>query len=242
MTWYKFTTPWGAEVETWIREDTQDWNTMQSCIVEDEYLVSELPEACGEGLWCVDIGAHAGGFSLAALSKGYNVIIVEPIPENIDSLTKNIERNGWSDNVLIYQNAIHHTSNNSLTITYGDTSTDFGRIHRFIGNTNYGSVQNKNLTKINVQTVSIDDILKDFESIEMFKIDCEGAEWQAFSTFKTFNKVKRFVAEVHPPGTTKNLRASFGNFLDETYKDKTLFYFGDQFGPEATGLVYFVKE
>lgn len=45
MTWYKFITAWGTEVEAWFREDTQDWNTLQSCIVEDEYLVSELPEA-----------------------------------------------------------------------------------------------------------------------------------------------------------------------------------------------------
>lgn len=242
MTWCKFTTPWGVEIETIIRDDTQDWNTMQSCLVEDEYLVSHLPDAWGENKWCVDIGAHIGGFTLAALSKGYNVIVVEPLPENVDSLIQNIERNGWTDRVIVYENAIHHTSGKDLTITYGDTSTDFGKMHRFIGNTNYGTVSNKNMKKIKVKSISIDDIINDFDEIESLKIDCEGAEWSAFSTFSSVQKVKRFVAEVHPPGTTENLRTSFAWFLGDGYNDVTIDYFGDQHGPEATGLVYFIKE
>ena len=34
---FEFKTPWGANVKVFCREDTNDWNTLYSCITEDYY-------------------------------------------------------------------------------------------------------------------------------------------------------------------------------------------------------------
>jgi FkbM family methyltransferase len=241
MTWYKFSTPWGAEIEAFVRDNTQDWNTLQSCLTEDEYLLNNIPNCDDEKPWCVDVGAHIGGFTLAALSKGYKVVVVEPLPENLDSLIKNVERNNWADRVIIHNKAIHKVSGEVLNITYGDTSTEFGKHHEFIGNTNYSDVFDPSLRSVEVETVSIDDAIQDIDHVKVFKIDCEGAEWSALKGFNSAYKIDSFVAEVHNPAPQKNLRKAFGSLIGKLYKDKTVEYFGNQAGPEVIGLVYFTK-
>ena len=54
----KFTTPWGVEVNVFTREGTNDWNTLYSCIHQDEYKIADLKKTTGSV--CVDIGAHGG--------------------------------------------------------------------------------------------------------------------------------------------------------------------------------------
>lgn len=45
----------------------------------------------------VDVGANAGYFTCIARARGARVIAVEPAPQNLELLFKNIRANGWND-------------------------------------------------------------------------------------------------------------------------------------------------
>lgn len=242
---YKFTASWGAEIKVFCREGTNDWNTLYSCITEDEYLVGDLDNTNG-GV-CVDIGAHAGGCTLALLSRGFKVIAVEPLPENTELIMKNVEANGWSNNLTLHKKAISDVSGKSVVLRYGNEKTESGAHHRFIGNTIDSSEWQENLwtqgREIKVDTVSIDDILKNVESVNLLKIDCEGAEWSAFSkvSSSSLDKIGSIVAELHGVASTKNMYQEFNNLIGLEFNDVTSIKFKNINNQPTIGLAYFKK-
>jgi FkbM family methyltransferase len=241
----EFKTPWGANVKVFCREDTNDWNTLYSCITEDEYLVADLDNSNSDV--CVDIGAHAGGCTLALLSRGFKVIAVEPLPENTELIMKNVEANGWSNNLTLYKKAISDISGKSVVLRYGNEKTESGAHHRFIGNTIDSSEWQENLwtqgREIKVDTISIDDMLKNVSSVNLLKIDCEGAEWSAFSKVSSVSlaKIKNIVAELHGIPSTKNMYQEFNDLIGSNFKDVTSTKFKDINNYPTIGLAYFTK-
>lgn len=239
-----FTTPWGVEVTTLYRPSTQDWNTLYSCLVEDEYRIEQM--GLKRGKWAVDIGAHIGGCTLALLSKGYNVIAVEPLPENAEMILKNVEHNGWSDRLTLHNNAISGINNVDIKIAYGKEDTEFSRVHKFIGNTLHeGQTEDPDTTYANVKSISIDKILKDVQSVDFLKIDCEGAEWAAFSgaSAASLKKINSIAAELHAvPPVTGNLWEEFEKLIGSNFKNITKDLYGDEFDGSQIGLAFYKKQ
>lgn len=241
----KFTTPWGIEVKVITREGTNDWNTLYSCIAQDEYKIGDLTYENGNV--CVDIGAHAGGCSLAMLSRGFKVIAVEPLPENAELIMKNIEANGWQDNFTLYNKAISDKLNKKVVLRYGNEETESGFHHRFIGNTVDSSDWQPGLwdqgKEIQVGTITIDKILKDIEKVALLKIDCEGAEWSAFANVsaESLNKIQKITAELHAIESTKKMYDEFHALIGEDFKDTTSVKYSDIENYETIGLAYFEK-
>jgi len=242
---YEFTASWGAKIKVFCREGTNDWNTLYSCITEDEYLVADLDDSNGDV--CVDIGAHAGGCALALLSRGFKVIAVEPLPENTELIMKNVEANGWSNNLTLYKKAISDISGKSVVLRYGNEKTESGFHHRFVGNTIDSSEWQENLRtqgrEIKVDTVSIDDILKNVNSVNLLKIDCEGAEWSAFSKISSssLGKINNIVAELHGIASTKNMYQEFNDLIGLDFNDVTSDKFKNINNYPTIGLAYFKK-
>lgn len=241
-----FTTKWGVEVKTCFRPDTNDWNTLYSCLIDDEYLVGTLDEPVGKQI-AIDIGAHAGGCSLALLSRGYFVIAVEPLPENAELILMNVKENGWEGRFMFFNNAIHSEFDRKVILRYGNENTESGFHHRFIGNTIDSSDWQENLwtegREIAVKTITLDYILKNIETVEFLKIDCEGAEWEAFRNPlpETVSKIKKIAAELHhAPGVT-NIYKDFHKLIGEEFQDKTLVKYGDIQSQHTIGLAYFEK-
>jgi FkbM family methyltransferase len=240
----KFLTPWGSEIQVLTREGTNDWNTLYSCLVQDEYKVGDLKDVSGVA---VDIGAHAGGCTLALLSRGFHVISVEPLPENTDLIMRNVDLNGWSKNITLYKKAINKESGGSVILRYGNEKTQSGNHHRFIGNTvdSSGWVEGvwQGGREIQVETISIDDILKNIDSVAFLKIDCEGAEWSAFSGASrgSLLKIKAIAAELHGVDEGKDMYKEFQNLIGKEFKDKTLEKFKDLENHSTIGLAYFEK-
>ena len=87
-----FRTPKDHSVLVYIREGTNDWNTANSCLTEDEYATKDLPYLPGV---CLDIGGYLGTVSLALLidHPESHVIIVEPLPENVELIRQNLRVN-----------------------------------------------------------------------------------------------------------------------------------------------------
>ena len=243
----KIKTPWGVEVTIFTREGTNDWNTLYSCIVEDEYKIGDLRVDAGNST-AVDIGAHAGGCSLAMLSRGFKVIAVEPLPENAELIMKNVEANGWENNFTLHHKAINEVSGKEVVLRYGNENTESGSHHRFIGNTIDSSEWQKDLwtegREIKVSTISLDDTLNAVENVDILKIDCEGAEWSAFkgASPETLGKISSIVAELHALPTTKKMYKEFNNLIGDQFKDVTSKRFADVQNYQTIGLAYFEKQ
>src|SRR5256885_2059950 len=84
-----WTTPRGNGLSITYREGTSDWNTISSCLTHDEYGLRDLHVS---GL-ALDIGAHVGAVTLALLADNADlrVIALEPVPDNVDLLKRNVE-------------------------------------------------------------------------------------------------------------------------------------------------------
>ena len=195
----------------------------------------------------MDIGAHAGGCTLALLSRGFKVIAVEPLPENTELIMKNVEINGWTKNLTLHKKAIGDVSGKSVVLRYGNENTESGAHHRFIGNTIDSSEWQEDLwtqgREIKVDTISIDDVLKNTESVNLLKIDCEGAEWSAFSgvSSDSLSRIDKIVAELHKVASTKDVYKEFNDLIGSDFNDVTSIKFADIDNCPAIGLAYFEK-
>src|SRR3972149_4108838 len=95
----EFRTPRGAPVVMHYRQGTNDWNTLNASMTEDEYGLR------GEHLsgLVLDIGAYLGSVAIAmALDNPYSrVLAVEPGPDNARLARLNVARNSVQDRVVI---------------------------------------------------------------------------------------------------------------------------------------------
>src|SRR3990167_6601223 len=129
-----FRTPRGRSLIAYHREDTSDWNTLNSCLGEvDEYQIRDRHLA-GTVL---DIGAHIGGVTLALLldNPDVHVIAVEPLPENVALLRRNLRVNGIEDRCTIIEGAAGR-SGERVTISYAFDGGEHELHHAYIGNAN----------------------------------------------------------------------------------------------------------
>ena len=180
-----------SQLDYYIREDTNDLNTILSIVANDEYKTSKMTYSDGDTF--VDIGAHIGGWSklMQHLVPESRVIAVEPIPENVQLLKQNL-----TTNVHFIPWAIFSRSEISKKMNYGDDSEQ-GRHHRFIGNVvSFGWGKS-----VKVPTISLNDLLKDVEKVRVMKMDCEGSEYVAlkFASKETLSKIDYIIGEYHNP-------------------------------------------
>ena len=167
----QFRTPRGQMVEMEIRPDTSDYNTVNSCLNEDEYGLRNL-HLTGSAL---DIGAHIGGVTvaLAADNPELQVVAVEPVPDNVVLLRRNLEANGLSGQVTVMDAAAGDGS--EVNIRYGYSGSELACHHAWIGNLTmlYEPGPENPHTVRRVRTKTLQG-LGDFAFV---KIDCEGCEW-----------------------------------------------------------------
>jgi len=121
--------------------------------MEDEYL--------NRGGVVLDIGANIGCFSVYCASKGAQVYAVEPEPNNLEVLKKNIELNGMQDKIFV--------------IDYGVSNFNGVAV---IDNSGGGSTIKDNKPGSTIKIISFDDLLAHFsiEEVDVLKIDIEGSE------------------------------------------------------------------
>ena len=139
----------------------------------------------------IDIGAHIGYFTIYAAKKAKKgkVISFEPSKESFKVLKNNLKINNIQ-NVNIENIGVRNETGNS--ILYVDRDNE-------IGNSMFSN--DKNLIKENVQVTSITEIIKKYniKSIDLLKLDCEGAEYEIILKLpiNILNKIKRISMEVH---------------------------------------------
>jgi FkbM family methyltransferase len=196
-------TPGGKSIGFLYRADTNDWNTISSCLgTNDEYGLHGR-ELHGD---VVDIGGYVGsvGITIAVDHPDARVLIVEPVPDNAALIERNAALNGVSDRVTVFHGAIgpKGTSTSEIRFRYvGDGNLEH---HAFVGNTSLaydgrGSVQ---CESADVETLGLAALLDRFKIGEpsFMKIDCEGGEWPFFetATLAALRRLPEIVGEAHP--------------------------------------------
>jgi len=197
----KFTSWNGVERVFKYREDTNDFNTINSIFVHDEYKIKDLP--IKEGDVIIDLGSHIGGFpvTLSAHFKDLGVYCYEPLPENYNLLFENLQWNDLQKFGYCWENAVAASVCPVKRIFYGD-DTEVGKVHKFIGNPMYVAKKGDTRRYIDVKTLSLTDImvLNDINRVKLLKIDCEGDEFEIFNDTpeEVLDYIDYIVGELHP--------------------------------------------
>ena len=192
-------TAWnGAQFEVLWRYNTVDYDIYTSVMMEDGYRLQQLPIRLGTT--AIDLGASNGAVSLMLASMGAKVYSVEPVPENIEIFNWNIKRNGYADQIKVYQRAIA-SSNRVIKTRYLDQNENpFFMMHHFISRT-VDWQPHKNDKIIDVEGITLEGIFKEnkIERCHVIKVDIEGAEWDAFKDVPDYilDRIDVILGEVH---------------------------------------------
>jgi len=179
----------------YTRDDTSDKSVVHSITLNDEYGLSRMDL---EG-WAIDIGAHIGSVCvpLAIMNPRLRIIAVEPLPENVDILRRNIEINNLGDRVTVIEGAI--SDHDGETTVLGDyqhiDGVEDGYVHdnRYIGGI---SVDDTHATAYVVKAITLTTLLKDIDTVVFLKTDCENGEWDLFAD-PAMAKVQYVCGEYH---------------------------------------------
>jgi FkbM family methyltransferase len=151
----------------------------------NEYLILTTPLEINEDDILVDVGANIGEFSIGA-SEIFNfkkVIAIEPDPTEFSVLNKNLTR--------ILNKEIYNV---------GLTNISKGKIKFFLNNqTGDSSFDNPSSNIIEVETMTLDEILIHTPSIGLLKLEAEGHEPMILQGGEnTLKKIKYITVDVGP--------------------------------------------
>ena len=139
----------------------------------------------------IDVGGHVGYFTIYAAKKAKNgkIITFEPSKESFNVLKNNLKINNIQ-NVIIENVGVGAKSGTAILNV--DVTHD-------IGNSIFFS--SKNSEKEDIQITTIPEIVKKYkiESIDLLKLDCEGAEFEIILNLPStiLNTIKKISMEIH---------------------------------------------
>lgn len=180
-------TQYAERTQTWVtpaghaaiftyREDTNDWNTISSCLTDDEY---RLPRGLS-GL-ALDIGAYIGPVTVALAldNPGLRVIAVEPVPDNVRLLRRNRAVNGLGDRVKVIEGAVG--SGKTISVQFNFRGSPIAEHHAFVGNSSlFATEYTATYDTIEAPAWTLEELAQ--EPIAWCKIDTEGAEYDILAS------------------------------------------------------------
>lgn len=188
----EFRTPKGRWVRMEYRDGTNDWNTLNACLTEDEYGLRDL-SVTGHA---VDIGGYLGGvgIGLALDHPALRVTIIEPVPDNVRLTREAIAANGVSERVTVLDAAAGGPDDTETVVSYGYRGEAHLEHHAYVGNTTlvYEYPDSHEHDERTVACVSLGSL----GPIDFAKIDCEGCEWSVL-TDPAVSAIPRIHGEWH---------------------------------------------
>lgn len=141
----------------------------------------------------VDIGANIGVFTLywATRSEDTTFQAYEPNPETSRTLRLNLEANGLSGRVKIYDEAVGRESAEAKIWT---------NVPSLIASVNVAMPPTPEAVSLSVPMIDLNEVVRRAgDTVELLKIDAEGAEADILegATADTLLKVKQVVLEYH---------------------------------------------
>lgn len=135
----------------------------------------------------IDAGANIGAFTLYALlhAPHAHVVAIEPAPDTAERLRAAVQAHGFADRCTILQAALAAEAG-TTTIQLSPNSQ--------VRVTGRGGVS--------VPTVTLDGLIATYGSVDLLKLDIEGAEYEALpvASAATLRRIQRIEMEYHPDG------------------------------------------
>ena len=139
----------------------------------------------------VDCGANIGYFTMVACHMGAEVWSFEPNPRNISFLMRNLELNGYSAQVYPYA-----VADREQIMVYNSIEGN-GQLEPYNGRM-LGPGQDI------VRTVTLDNVLQGV-SVDVIKLDIEGAEWLALQGAKRIIQHRPVMFTEFSPSSIKSV-------------------------------------
>jgi len=148
----------------------------------------------------LDLGAHLGGFALAASALGCEVLAVEASPRN----------------AALLKLSVAHNQFDKLTVVHAAVSDERGSVE-FAPDGPFGHVATpkKDVPAVTVPAVRVDDLLEElgWDSIQFVKLDVEGSEVQAL------RGMPRVLSDANAPLVFFESNTHTLGFFDQTGED-----------------------
>jgi FkbM family methyltransferase len=184
-------------------------NTMKITYSEHTYFedkISDTPVL-------IDLGSCRGDFSKHFISRYNNakIIMVEPSRTNFAVINQDLVLN--NKNIKKQFFALSDKSGKKLTFHEDPSSEQNGSIlFNYFNGLPY-----------EVETISLDDIVKPFDHVDLVKMDVEGAEWDCIMnlTEETISKISQLTVEFHDfidPSLVSKTESAVKRLLDFGYK------------------------
>jgi len=177
----------------------------------EPFATKAFHEELSRGDVVVDIGANIGYYVLLEamlVGKEGRVYAIEPVPQNVDLLKKNIKLNNYS-NVEVFQLAIGNE--NKKDLIYLSSKRNCGSMIK-------KAVMSTYKDEMLVKVVSLDKFLENKPFPDLIRMDVEGYEIKIIRGMKKIlesNKPLKIFVEIHPnimKGKTKDFLNILKNF------------------------------
>jgi len=166
----------------WGRSGDGDYGIFASVVAQNEY---RLPAQMPADSLVIDVGAHIGSFSYAALCRhAGEVRAFEPHPANFEFLEMNLRRFG--QRASAHRVALWRSDQPPGTLTLG---------HYAEGASGVGSMLLPGGAETLVETLPFDSVLT--RPVHLLKLDCEGSEYPILYTSQKLRLVENICGEYH---------------------------------------------
>jgi FkbM family methyltransferase len=118
------------------------------------------------------------GITLALDNPDLRVIMVEPVPDNIELIRINIAQNDLQDRITLIEGAV-----GTGVVHYGFTGNESATHHAFVGNSSILAVADAS-TFAEYTPLELWELIDDYD-IALMKVDIEGGEWRFLDTRAT---------------------------------------------------------
>jgi len=179
-----------------IRPDTQDEFMARNEVFGNYYFkYGNLEINAGDVVF--DLGANVGAFTiLAGMLGAKKIVAVEPFPETINLLRRNIEQNSefLSDPVTVFEGAIMGKANEHATLFLNNDPFGSGS-HTLTPDERYSPGR----STIEVEAKTLDELIEisGVDHIDFLKVDIEGAEYEVIENCTKLDMIRQMSFEWH---------------------------------------------
>lgn len=178
-----------------LREGSSDLKSVKETWEKNAYQRRSIGFEVEAGEQWLDLGANIGAFTLYALKRGANCIAIEPEPNNIAQIVKNLSMNDMATGIIT-KAVVPDAFEGELIKFYVNTNPKAFRRHT--ANANYlNAARKKTSYEIAVPALKFTDLLNQFEGELCLKINIEGSEIPILNdlTPQQVGKIKKMVFE-----------------------------------------------